>query len=80
MSYRIVIEECINCGSCQSECPTEAIVEDKDFYRIKPELCNDCGSCKEVCPQECIKGPEKAVDNPVIVPPKAKKPVIKNVD
>ena len=58
MSHRIVSEECINCGSCQSECPTEAIIEDKECYRIRKELCNDCGSCKEVCPQECIKGPE----------------------
>jgi MinD superfamily P-loop ATPase len=79
MAYRILSEECINCGSCQSECPTEAIVEDKDYYRIKSELCNDCGSCKEVCPQECIKGPEKPAELPLIVP-KAKKPVIKNAD
>jgi MinD superfamily P-loop ATPase len=79
MAYRIVTEECINCGSCQSECPTEAIVDDRDTYRIKPELCNDCGSCKEVCPQECIKAPEQS-SIPQPVPPKAKKPVTQNVD
>jgi NAD-dependent dihydropyrimidine dehydrogenase PreA subunit len=59
MSFRIVGEECISCGSCQSECPTEAIVEQGDIFIIKPELCNDCGSCREVCPQECIKGPDE---------------------
>jgi len=57
MAHRIVRKECINCGSCQNECPTEAISEDGDCFIIKTDLCNDCGSCKEVCPQECIKGP-----------------------
>lgn len=59
MAHRIVGGECINCGSCQSECPTEAIIEQSETYVIKAELCNDCGSCKEVCPQECIKGPKE---------------------
>jgi len=60
MAHRIVLDDCISCGSCASECPTEAIREAKDGYVIQVKLCNDCGSCKEVCPQECIKGPEEA--------------------
>jgi ferredoxin len=58
MAYMILRKECINCGSCESECPTQAISENGGCYIIKPELCNDCGSCKEVCPQECIKAAE----------------------
>jgi len=59
MAHRIVVEDCISCGSCAIECPTEAICEAKDCYVIDAKNCNDCGSCKEVCPQECIKGPEE---------------------
>jgi len=57
MAHVIVPEKCINCGSCSTECPTEAIREEAESYKINPTLCNDCGSCREVCPQECIKAP-----------------------
>ena len=59
MVYKIICEECILCGSCESECPKGAISEGEDCYVIDPEKCNDCGSCAEVCPQECIKAPDE---------------------
>jgi len=52
-----IIEECINCGACQPECPNQAIYaggEDyelkgktepalsQDFYYIVPEKCTEC--------------------------------------
>jgi len=53
-------EECINCGACEPECPTEAITEGDEFYEIDPEICLECEGfhdepqCIEVCPVECI--------------------------
>ncbi len=56
MSFTIN-EECIACGACSPECPTEAIIEGDDIYSIDAEKCNDCGTCVEVCPVEAIEGP-----------------------
>ncbi len=49
-------EECIACGSCEPECPVEAISEpdDGDIYVIDQDLCTECGSCIDVCPTEAI--------------------------
>ena len=53
----IINDECINCGACDVECPTEAIFEpgenyevnkifhpaiSKEHYFIAPEICNEC--------------------------------------
>jgi len=51
----IITEECIGCGNCIAECPTNAISESNDIYTINPELCTDCGSCKDNCPVDAIK-------------------------
>jgi len=56
MSYRIT-EECTACGTCQSECPVEAISEGPIFV-IDPNLCTECGACASVCPVEAIVAPE----------------------
>jgi ferredoxin len=58
MSYTIT-DECISCGVCQDECPTEAIKEGDDKYEIDPELCTECGSCADVCPVEAPQAPEE---------------------
>ena len=52
MAYRIT-DECIACGSCADECPSEAISEG-DIYVIDAATCTDCGSCAEQCPVEAI--------------------------
>jgi ferredoxin len=48
MTYKIN-QDCIACGVCQAECPTDAISEG-DIYVIDPEKCIECGACADVCP------------------------------
>ncbi len=55
----IITDECIACGSCEPECPEDAISEGEDIYTIDPELCIDCGACAEVCPTEAIHPEEE---------------------
>lgn len=51
----VITEECISCGSCIEECPTQAISESNDVYTINPDLCTDCANCKDNCPADAIK-------------------------
>ena len=54
MAYKIS-DDCVNCGACVSECPTEAISE-KDGKRVIADSCVDCGVCVDVCPVGAISG------------------------
>lgn len=47
-----ISEDCIACGSCSDQCPTEAI-EEGTPYRIN-DSCVDCGACVQVCPVNAI--------------------------
>jgi NAD-dependent dihydropyrimidine dehydrogenase PreA subunit len=51
----VIGEECVSCGTCEPECPVEAISQGDTTYVIDADKCTDCGSCAEVCPVECIK-------------------------
>jgi MinD superfamily P-loop ATPase len=54
MAYKVDNDKCVNCGSCDSECPVEAIAE-KDGHRwIDPAKCQGCGACAGVCPTDAI--------------------------
>ena len=53
MAY-VISDECIACGSCEDECPVEAISEGDEKYVIDAGLCTDCGACADVCPVEAI--------------------------
>lgn len=53
MAYKIS-DECISCGSCESECPAAAISEGDTQYVIDPDLCTSCGACAAVCPVDAI--------------------------
>ncbi|ABZ85053.1 4fe-4S ferredoxin, iron-sulfur binding domain protein [Heliomicrobium modesticaldum Ice1] len=46
----IINDDCVNCGACAPECPTNAISEGPDKYIIDADKCIDCGACADVCP------------------------------
>lgn len=50
MAYKISADECIGCGACAGECPTEAISENDGVYVIDADKCADCGACADACP------------------------------
>ncbi|WP_125154559.1 DUF362 domain-containing protein [Clostridium rectalis] len=49
MAYKIV-DTCINCGACASECPVNAISQGDTQFDIDAAACIDCGNCANVCP------------------------------
>ncbi|HOO76853.1 MAG TPA: 4Fe-4S binding protein [bacterium] len=53
MAYQIS-DDCVACGTCQAECPVDAISEGDPIYMIDSEKCIDCGACAEVCPVSAI--------------------------
>lgn len=42
--------KCINCGSCESVCPQDAI----KYAKVKKEKCIGCSRCWKVCPRNAI--------------------------
>ena len=50
----VISDDCINCGSCEPECPVEAISEGEEKYEIDAEECIDCGACVSACPVDAI--------------------------
>ncbi len=53
MAYKIN-DDCISCGSCEGECPVEAIAMGEEHYNIDADICTDCGTCVDACPVEAI--------------------------
>ncbi|MFY9198727.1 MAG: 4Fe-4S binding protein [Acutalibacteraceae bacterium] len=53
MAYKIT-DACIACGSCEPECPVDAISEG-DIYTIDADTCIDCGACASACPTDAIE-------------------------
>lgn len=53
MSY-VINSDCISCGSCQPECPVDAISQSADQYVIDAGTCIDCGACASLCPVTAI--------------------------
>lgn len=49
MAY-VINEDCISCGACVAECPTDAISEGSDKYVIDAATCIECGACADACP------------------------------
>jgi ferredoxin len=55
-----ITDECISCGACEPECPTESISEGEVIYVINANTCVECEGhfdspqCVSVCPVECI--------------------------
>ncbi|MFA4839069.1 MAG: 4Fe-4S binding protein [Candidatus Neomarinimicrobiota bacterium] len=50
----IISDECISCGACVSECPSDAISEGDNKYVIDAGKCTDCDACTPVCPTGAI--------------------------
>lgn len=50
------IDQCIFCGICSKQCPTNAITVDKDekSWAIDKYKCIICEYCTEKCPRKCI--------------------------
>ena len=53
MAYKIT-SGCISGGTCEPECPVNAISQGEGQYVIDSEKCTDCGACAKVCPVSCI--------------------------
>ena len=51
---RVISDECVSCGSCESECPVGAIAEGDGKYVIDADARVDCGPCESACPTGAI--------------------------
>jgi ferredoxin len=56
-----ILDNCIDCGACEPECPNQAIEPGEGLYVIDAERCTECvgafetPQCVEHCPvDECI--------------------------
>lgn len=55
MVAKVNADECVGCGTCVDECPSEAIsMNDNDIAVISADECTDCGMCVDACPTEAI--------------------------
>ena len=64
MAY-VITDSCVNCGTCEGECPVGAISQgDSQFeidgsnpskYEIDASSCVDCGTCAGACPTGAIE-------------------------
>lgn len=64
-------DTCINCGSCEPECPNTAISQGDSYYVIATDRCTECVGahdsprCVEVCPvPDCIVTDPSNVESP----------------
>ena len=53
MAY-VINDQCVSCGSCESECPVDSIKQGDDIYEIDADSCIDCGVCVASCPTDAI--------------------------
>jgi ferredoxin len=60
MANQIIVEDCIDCGACEPDCPNQAISHDGGPFVIDPNLCDECAAtggdpqCIAVCPVDAI--------------------------
>lgn len=60
-STYMINENCVECGICEAECPTNAISEGTPFI-INQDECIYCGLCFSICPENAI------TEDPPILP------------
>lgn len=63
MAFKIM-DRCVCCHTCATNCPVEAITFKGSQYWIDPDKCISCGTCAELCPQSIIADPEAPVVPP----------------
>ena len=54
MAY-VITDSCVNCGTCEGECPVGAISAGDSKYEIDASSCVDCGTCAGDCPTGAIE-------------------------
>jgi ferredoxin len=50
----ITADECVGCGACIDECPSEAITLNDNNVAVVNDECIDCAACVDVCPTDAI--------------------------
>ena len=53
MAY-VISDSCISCGTCEGECPVNAISAGDSQYVLNADECLSCGTGAGVCPMEAI--------------------------
>ena len=51
MAYTIT-NLCVNCGTCEGECPVGAISAGEGKFVIDPDTCIECNACASACPTD----------------------------
>lgn len=54
MAYKIDSSSCVNCGTCEPDCPVGAISEGDGHRQIDAAKCVACGTCASECPVSAI--------------------------
>jgi len=54
MAYKIDANACVNCGTCEPDCPVGAISENGGHREIDASKCVSCGTCASECPASAI--------------------------
>jgi MinD superfamily P-loop ATPase len=47
-------DKCLKCGTCQMNCPLQAIITTDGKYVIDESKCVSCGTCATWCPAQAI--------------------------
>lgn len=54
MAMKIDPNACVNCGTCEPDCPVGAISEKNGCRVIDANACVSCGTCASECPASAI--------------------------
>ena len=56
MAYKIIVEKCTGCASCEFECPNRAISAKGAAFVISPGKCTECKGIypKPQCLDSCL--------------------------
>ncbi len=54
----IHLNQCVGCGACVTQCPTNALGrQDDKAALVRPDLCIYCADCETLCPSNAIELP-----------------------